>query len=241
LIRSLIIIPTFNEKENVENIIRTVLSKSERFSVLIVDDNSPDGTAAIVSELQTEITERLYLIERQGKLGLGTAYIAGFKWALRNGFDLIYEMDADFSHDPDDLLRLEKCCLEEGADVAIGSRYVKDGQLVDWPFNRWLLSFGASWYVRIVTGMPVRDPTAGFVCYKNEVLSALDLDGIKFIGYAFQIEMKFKSYLKGYTLKEIPITFKERELGTSKMSTKIMKEALFGVLRLRWDSMMNRI
>ena len=239
--RSLIIIPTFNEKENVENIIRAVLSKSARFHVLIVDDNSPDGTADIVKSLQTELKDRLFLIERTGKLGLGTAYIAGFKWGLEQGFDLIYEMDADFSHDPNDLLRLEESCSTGGADVAIGSRYVKDGQLVDWPFNRWLLSFGASWYVRIITGMPVRDPTAGFVCYRNEVLSALDLDGIKFIGYAFQIEMKFKSYLKGFTLKEIPITFKERELGTSKMSTKIMKEALFGVLRLRWDSMMNRI
>lgn len=238
---ALVIIPTYNECENIEKIVSVVLSQRADIEVLVVDDNSPDGTASLVKNMQKSESTRLHLLSREGKLGLGTAYIAGFKWGLKNDYDLLFEMDADFSHDPKDLNRMIAAMGEKKADVIIGSRYVPGGKLVDWPFSRWLLSYGASWYVRIITGMPIKDPTSGFICYKKEVLASLALDNIRFIGYAFQIEMKFKSYLKNFELAEIPITFRERIVGTSKMSGGIVKEAVFGVLKLRWDSFLNRI
>lgn len=232
MIRSLVIIPTYNEKENVRQIIQAVLRQGDDFHVLIVDDGSPDGTADLV-RLEQRDSERVFMIEREGKLGLGTAYIAGMKWALKQGFDLIYEMDADFSHDPDDLPRLKQACLD-GADVAVGSRYVRGGRLENWPLDRQILSYGASVYVRLITWMWVKDPTAGFICYKKDVLASLNLDNIKFSGYAFQIEMKFKSYAKKFKIAEVPIVFKDREAGSSKMSKGIVKEAILGVVSLRW-------
>ncbi len=239
---SVVIIPTYNEKENIENIIRTVFSLEHRFDILIIDDGSPDGTANIVKNLMAvEFKDRLHLVERQGKLGLGTAYIAGFKWALEHGYEYIFEMDADFSHDPNDVPRLYKACAEDGADVAIGSRYVTGVNVVNWPMGRVLMSYYASKYVRIVTGIPVHDTTAGFKCYRRRVLETIDLDAIRFKGYAFQIEMKFTAYKLGFKIKEVPVIFVKRQLGTSKMSGGIFGEALFGVMRLRWASICGKI
>ena len=205
------------------------------FDILIVDDGSPDGTASVVKKFQTN-HKSVHLLERKGKSGLGTAYIAGFKWALDHQYEYIFEMDADFSHNPDDLIRLYEACSIDGADMSVGSRYIKGGKLVNWGLDRKVLSFGASLYVKMITWMPVNDPTAGFVCYTNKVLRALDLDKIRFVGYAFQIEMKFNTYLKGFKIKEIPITFTDRVEGQSKMSSKIIKEAILGVLSLKWNS-----
>ena len=239
---SIVIIPTYNEKENVEAIIRAVMELPHGFDILIIDDGSPDGTAQIVKNLQaTEFAERLYLVERKGKLGLGTAYIAGFKWALAEGYDYVFEMDADFSHDPKDLTRLYEACAVEGYDVAIGSRYVSGVNVVNWPMGRVLMSHYASKYVRLVTGVPIHDTTAGFKCYRRRVLEAIDLDAIRFKGYAFQIEMKFTAYKLGFKIKEVPVIFVNRQLGTSKMSGGIFGEALFGVVRLRWAALTGKI
>ncbi len=233
---SVVIIPTYNEKENIEKIIRAVLSLQKSFDVLIIDDGSPDGTGAIVKRLQNEFAERLHLVERQGKLGLGTAYIAGFKWAITHQYEYIFEMDADFSHNPDDLIRLYKACTEEGNDLAIGSRYISGVNVVNWPISRVLMSYFASKYVRLITGMRIADTTAGFKCYRREVLETIDLDRIRFKGYAFQIEMKFTAYKCGFKLKEVPIVFVNRVEGVSKMNGGIFGEALFGVIELKWDS-----
>jgi dolichol-phosphate mannosyltransferase len=228
----LVIIPTYNEKENIENIIRKVCSLEGDFHILIVDDGSPDGTAAIVKTLQKEYVDRLHIAERSGKQGLGTAYIFGFKWALEKGYEYIFEMDADFSHNPDDLIRLYDAC-HKGADVSVGSRYTAGGKIKNWPFDRVFISFGASVYVRMITWMPVKDCTAGFVCYKREVLAKIPLDNVQFIGYAFQIEMKYRAWKLGYKIKEVPITFVDRTEGTSKMSKGIVKEAIVGVWKMR--------
>jgi len=236
----LVIIPTYNEKENIEKIIRAVFSLPKEFDLLIIDDNSPDGTASIVKRLQDEFPERLHLLERAGKLGLGTAYIAGFKWALERDYAYIFEMDADFSHNPNDLLRLYAACAEEGADVAIGSRYVSGVNVVNWPISRVLISYFASKYVRMISGMDIKDTTAGFKCYRREVLEAFDFDRIRFKGYAFQIEMKFTAYKMGFNLKEVPIIFVNRVEGVSKMNSGIFGEALFGVIRLKIDSMFRK-
>ncbi len=233
---SLVIIPTYNEKENVENIIRAVFSLDKAFDVLIIDDGSPDGTAAIVQMLRKEFRNRLFLEERTGKLGLGTAYIHGFKWALERNYEYIFEMDADFSHNPKDLVRLYKAAQMPGVGMSVGSRYVRGGKVENWPFDRIFISYGASLYVRMITWMPVKDPTAGFVCYKRETLERLDFDKIKFIGYAFQIEMKFATRSLGYKIKEVPITFTDRVEGVSKMSKGIVKEAIYGVIRMKWRS-----
>ena len=233
---SIVIIPTYNEKENIENIIRAVFGKGEQFDILVIDDGSPDGTAAIVKGLQAEFPDRLHIIERKGKLGLGTAYIAGFKWAIEQKYDYIFEMDADFSHNPDDLPRLYEACTTEGYDVAIGSRYVSGVNVVNWPMGRVLMSYFASIYVRIITGLKIHDTTAGFVCYRREVLETIPLDKIRFKGYAFQIEMKFTAYKCGFRIKEVPVIFINRKLGTSKMSGGIFSEAVFGVIRLKTDS-----
>jgi len=238
---NLVIIPTYNEKENIEKIIRAVFALPLIVDLLIIDDGSPDGTASIVKRLQNEFPERLYLLERQGKLGLGTAYIAGFKWALEREYEYIFEMDADFSHNPQDLLRLYTACAEESADVAIGSRYVSGVNVVNWPVSRVLLSYFASKYVRIITGMNIKDTTAGFKCYRRKVLETIDLDKIRFKGYAFQIEMKFTAYQMGFRLKEVPIVFINRVEGVSKMSGGIFEEALFGVIRLKLDSIFKKI
>jgi dolichol-phosphate mannosyltransferase len=235
-LEKLVIIPTFNEKENIEKIIDAVIGLQLNYHILIIDDNSPDGTAGIVKSLMQKYTGQLFLEERTGKLGLGTAYIYGFKWAIEKGYRFIFEMDADFSHNPTDLEKLYQTC-KNGADVAVGSRYVKGGAVVNWPSNRILLSKGASLYTRIITWMPVKDPTAGFVCYKKEVLDAMNLDGIVFVGYAFQIEMKFAAWKLGFTIEEVPITFIDREFGTSKMNKGIIKEGVLGVLKLRWQSL----
>lgn len=232
---SVVIIPTYNEKENIRNIIEAVFELPQSFDVLIIDDNSPDGTAGIVTEMQRTYPERLHLLERSGKLGLGTAYILGFKWSLEQGYEFIIEMDADFSHPPVKLLELREACLN-GADVAIGSRYISGVNVVNWPMGRVIMSYYASAYVRIVTGMKVRDTTAGFVCYRREVLETIDLDRIAFKGYAFQIEMKFTAYKFGFKIVEVPIIFVNRVLGTSKMNTSIFGEAVFGVLKLRIGS-----
>ena len=232
---SIVIIPTYNEKENIENIIRAVFGLEKTFHILIIEDGSPDGTAAIVKELQKEFPERLFMVERTGKLGLGTAYICGFKWAIEHGYDYVFEMDADFSHNPNDLPRLYNACANEGYDVAIGSRYVSGVNVVNWPMGRVLMSYYASKYVQFVTGIKVKDTTAGFKCYRREVLETLELDKIRFKGYAFQIEMKFTAYKCGFKIKEVPVIFVNRELGTSKMNSSIFGEAMFGVMRLRWD------
>ncbi|MBX3163900.1 MAG: polyprenol monophosphomannose synthase [Bacteroidetes bacterium] len=232
--KNLVIIPTFNEIENIDKMVRTVFSLPRNFDVLIVDDGSPDGTAAHVKKLQSEFGGKLHLEERTGKLGLGTAYIHGFKWALAQHYDFIFEMDCDFSHNPADLVRLLEAC-ESGADVAVGSRYVKGGNVRNWDMKRILLSYFASWYVRLVLWIPVKDTTAGFKCYKRKVLESLELDNIKFMGYAFQIEMKYRAYKKGFKIVEVPITFIDRVLGVSKMSTKIFKEAFLGVLKMRFS------
>lgn len=239
---SIVIIPTYNEKENIEKIIRAVFALPKSFHILIIDDGSPDGTASIVKGLmQDEFADRLFLVERQGKLGLGTAYICGFKWALEHGYDFVFEMDADFSHNPEDLPRLYHACADEGFDVAVGSRYVSGVNVVNWPMGRVLMSYYASRYVQFVTGIPVRDTTAGFKCYRRRVLETVDLDAIRFKGYAFQIEMKFTAYKLGFKIKEVPVIFVNRREGTSKMSGGIFGEALFGVMRLRWAAMSGKI
>lgn len=232
--KQLVIIPTYNEIENIHSIIRAVLRQPVDFDVLVVDDNSPDGTADAVRELMAEHPDRVYLLERPGKQGLGTAYLAGFAWALERGYHYVIEMDADFSHNPDDLPRLYKACAEDGADVAVGSRYVSGVNVVNWPLGRVLMSYFASVYVRMVTGMDVRDATAGFVCYRAEVLYTMELDKVHFKGYAFQIEMKYTAMLCGFRVEEVPIIFMNRKLGTSKMNSSIFGEAFFGVLKLRW-------
>jgi dolichol-phosphate mannosyltransferase len=237
LLDILVIIPTYNEKENVSNIIHAVMELEDNFHVLIVDDGSPDGTADIVKGLQDKFQGKLFIEERKGKLGLGTAYIHGFKWALERGYQYIFEMDADFSHNPKDLLRLLNACQNEGADVAIGSRYVKGGGLVNWPKDRIMLSKGASLYTRIITWMPVKDPTAGFICYTAKVLDSINFDNINFVGYAFQIEMKYAAWKLGFKIKEVPIIFQDRTEGASKMHKGIIKEGLLGVIRLRGQSL----
>lgn len=235
---NLVIIPTYNEKENVGRMIHRVFSLPTAFDVLIVDDGSPDGTGAIVRELQQQYPERLFLEERKGKLGLGTAYIHGFQWGLKKHYQYIFEMDCDFSHNPKDLIRLHKECAENGADVSIGSRYVGGViNVVNWPVSRVMLSFFASKYVKMITGLSVADSTAGFICYHRKVLETIDLNKIKFIGYAFQIEMKFKAWKHGFSIKEIPVIFTDRTRGESKMSTDIFNEALFGVIHLKWKSL----
>ena len=233
----LLIIPTYNEKENIVNILQAVFSLEQNFHVLIIDDGSPDGTARIVKDLQLKFPGQLFIEERRGKQGLGTAYIHGFKWALARGYQYIFEMDADFSHNPNDLPRLYDACKNGGADVAIGSRYVKGGGMVNWPADRRALSKGGSLYTRMITWMPVKDPTAGFMCYKKEVLETINLDQIVFVGYAFQIEMKFAAWKLHFKLKEVPIIFQDRTQGTSKMNKGIIKEGVLGVLKLRWLSL----
>jgi len=232
--RTLVVIPTYNERANIQALLNQVLSLPEGFHVLVVDDGSPDGTAQLVKEIQNQFPTRIHLLERAGKLGLGTAYLAGFRWGLNSGYDFIFEMDADFSHNPNDLSRLLHACLQEGADLAIGSRYVRGGGVINWPFNRIALSKGASIYTRLITGMPIKDPTAGFMCYSRKVLEALNLDRIRFVGYAFQIEMKFKAWRAGFKLKEVPITFQDRTQGVSKMHRGIIEEGIWGVLKRRW-------
>jgi dolichol-phosphate mannosyltransferase len=233
--KCLVIIPTYNEKENVEKMIRKVLSMATPFHLLIIEDNSPDGTAAIVKSLQNEFAGRLHIIERKGKLGLGTAYIAGFKWAVENGYDYIFEMDCDFSHNPNDLERLYKAALE-GADVAIGSRYISGINVVNWPLSRVLMSYSASFYVRIITGMNIKDTTAGFKCYRRKVLETIDFSHIKMKGYGFQIEMKFTAWKFKFKIVEVPIVFIDRKEGASKMSGGIFSEALWGVLKMKVNS-----
>jgi len=232
-----VIIPTYNEKENIRQILEAIFGLNEGFHVLVVDDGSPDGTADIVKGMLAQFPGQLFIEERKGKLGLGTAYIHGFKWALARNYHYIFEMDADFSHNPADLSRLYEACHSGEADLAIGSRYVKDGGVVNWPKNRILLSKGASLYTRMITWMPVKDPTAGFVCYKKEVLEAINLDQIHFVGYAFQIEMKFAAWKLKFKLKEVPIIFRDRTVGASKMNKGIVKEGILGVLKLRWYSL----
>jgi dolichol-phosphate mannosyltransferase len=231
-LKKLVIIPTYNEKENIEKIIRRVFSLSGGYHLLIVDDGSPDGTADIIKGLQTEFGGRLNILERKGKLGLGTAYIAGFKWALQHEYDYIFEMDADFSHKPEDLERLYEACIH-GADVVVGSRYTRGGKVVNWPMDRILISKGGAFYTKLITWMPVSDPTAGFVCYSRKVLSTIPLDQVHFIGYAFQIEMKYRAWKLGFKIKEVPITFEDRKEGVSKMSGNIIKEAMYGVWKMR--------
>ncbi|MBK8505024.1 MAG: polyprenol monophosphomannose synthase [Saprospiraceae bacterium] len=234
--KSLVIIPTYNEKENIAKIILAVSSLPVPFHILIVDDGSPDGTAEIVKDLQPKYPERLHLMQRKGKLGLGTAYIAGFKWGLKRQYDYLFEMDADFSHNPHDLVRLFKALHEAGNDLVVGSRYCKGGKVKNWPWDRIVLSYGASLYTRCITWMPVKDPTAGFIGYRHTVLAAIPLDRIRFVGYAFQIEMKFSAYLRDFKIKEVPITFVDRIEGTSKLSSGIISEAVFGVLKMRLKS-----
>lgn len=234
---AIVIIPTYNEIENIEAILRVVFSQEKVFDVLVVDDNSPDNTGKMVKGLQAEFNDRLFLLERKSKDGLGSAYIAGFKWALDKSYQYIFEMDADFSHNPNDLIKLYKACANDGADIAVGSRYVKGITVVNWPMSRIILSYGASRYVRLITRMKVKDSTAGFVCYKRDVLESIDLSKIKFVGYAFQIEMKFKAYKKGFRIVEIPVIFKDRIKGKSKMSGSIISEAIFGVISLKLKSL----
>lgn len=232
---SLVIIPTYNECENIELIIAKVFSLTQTYDILVIDDNSPDGTAQIVKDLQTQNTGQgtLHLISREGKLGLGTAYVEGFKYALDHDYQFIFEMDADFSHNPDDLLRLYAACSETDTDMVVGSRYVTGVNVVNWPLGRVLLSVAASFYVRFITGMPISDPTAGFICYSRKVLEAINLDKVKFIGYTFQIELKYLAWKAGFRIKEIPIIFTDRSRGTSKMSTSIFKEAVLGVIGMK--------
>lgn len=237
---AVVIIPTYNEIENIEAIIRAVFSQEKYFHLLIVDDNSPDKTADKVKELQIEFSNRLFLIERKEKNGLGSAYISGFNWSLGKTYHYIFEMDADFSHNPDDLINLYNACALDGADVSVGSRYVKGITVVNWPMSRILLSYGASRYVRLITRMTVKDSTAGFVCYKRAVLEQIELHKIRFVGYAFQIEMKFKAYKKGFKIVEIPVIFKDRTKGKSKMSGSIISEAIFGVISLKLKSLFTK-
>ena len=233
---SIVIIPTFNEIGNIERIIRKVFSFEKEFNVLVVEDNSPDGTADVVKKLMIEFPERLFIEERKGKLGLGTAYIHGFKWALERDYEYIFEMDADFSHNPEDLIRLYNACKEDGADMSIGSRYIKGVNVVNWPMGRVLMSYFASKYVRIVTGLKIQDTTAGFKCYTRKVLKAIHLDKIRFTGYAFQIEMKFTAWKLGFKITEVPIIFTDRTVGDSKMNKSIFKEAIFGVISMKFNS-----
>ncbi|RZJ36350.1 MAG: polyprenol monophosphomannose synthase [Flavobacterium sp.] len=237
---SIVIIPTYNEVENIEAIIRKVLSLEKQFDVLIVDDNSPDGTAVVVAKIQAEAPESVFIEKRLKKSGLGTAYVHGFKWALERNYQYVFEMDADFSHNPDDLVRLYSACAT-GSDVAIGSRYSNGVNVVNWPLNRVLMSYFASVYVRIITGMKIHDATAGFICYRREVLSAINIDKIKFIGYAFQIEMKYRAFVKKFRIVEVPIIFTERANGKSKMSNAIIREAVWGVIALRIRKLLNRL
>lgn len=228
----LVIIPTYNEKENIEKIIRKVFSLPGDFHLLIVDDGSPDGTGDIIKGLQQEFPNKLFILERSGKLGLGTAYITGFKWALQKGYEYIFEMDADFSHDPEDLIRLYDAC-SKGKDLVVGSRYTKGGKVVNWPWDRIFISKGGALYTKMITWMPVNDPTAGFVCYNRRVLEKIPLDKVHFVGYAFQIEMKYRAWKLGFKIGEVPITFKDRKEGVSKMSGSIIKEAMYGVWKMR--------
>ena len=238
--RKIVIIPTYNEKENIEAITRKVFSLPGDFQILVIDDGSPDGTAAIVKGLQAEFPERLHLLERSGKQGLGTAYLTGFKWSLEHGFDYVFEMDADFSHNPDDLLRLYAACAEQGADLAVGSRYCHGVSVVDWPMSRIIMSYYASAYVRGILGMKVFDTTAGFVCYTRKVLETIDLDAVQMKGYGFQIEMKYTAYRLGFQIVEVPIIFTNRQLGTSKMSSGIFGEAFWGVIKLRFRKILRK-
>lgn len=231
------IIPTYNELANIESIIRFVFGMQQDFHILVVDDNSPDGTAGVVRNLQQEFRDILFLEERKGKLGLGTAYIHGFRWALHKGYRYIFEMDADFSHNPHDLQRLYQACHDQGADVAVGSRYTAGGRVENWPLDRNLLSKSAAIYTQMITWMPVKDPTAGFVCYRRDVLETINLDQIRFVGYAFQIEMKFAAWKLGFRIQEVPIVFTDRKLGVSKMNKGIIKEGIFGVISIQWQSM----
>jgi len=237
---AVVIIPTYNEIENIDVIIRAVFNQDKAFDILVVDDNSPDLTALKVKELQRDFPEQLFLEIRKEKSGLGTAYIHGFKWCLEKDYDYIFEMDADFSHNPKDLIRLYEACANDGADVAIGSRYIKGVNVVNWPLGRVILSYMASIYVRIITGMRIRDTTAGFVCYKRNVLEVLDLDNVKFVGYAFQIEMKFKAFLKRFKIVEVPVIFTDRTKGESKLSGGIISEAIFGVISMKFKSLFSK-
>lgn len=238
---SIVIIPTYNEKENIEAIIKTVFDLPKEFHILVVDDNSPDGTANIVKRLQLEFPEKLHLMERAGKQGLGTAYIAGFRWVLERNYGYVFEMDADFSHNPNDLLRLYEACANEGVDLAVGSRYYSGVNVVNWPMGRVLMSYFASKYVRFITGMKVQDATAGFVCYRREVLETIDLDDIRFKGYAFQVEMKYTAHCLGFKIKEVSIVFVNRMLGTSKMNSSIFAEGVFGVITMRFRQLFGGI
>ncbi|MGD9929818.1 MAG: polyprenol monophosphomannose synthase [Mangrovibacterium sp.] len=238
--KNLVIIPTYNEKENIEKMVRKVFSLPTSFELLIIDDNSPDGTAAIVKKLQTEFPEQLHLLEREGKLGLGTAYLSGFKWALAHGADLIFEMDCDFSHNPEDLERLYDACTNQDADLAIGSRYIRGINVINWPLGRVLMSYAASVYVRLITGMKIMDTTAGFKCYRKEVLQTIDLDNIRLKGYGFQVEMKFTAWKHGFNLVEVPIIFTDRQEGSSKMSGGIFNEALWGILKMKIRSWLKK-
>jgi len=235
-LEKLVIIPTFNEKENINDILQAIFAQQKGFHVLVVDDNSPDGTASIVKSLFDTYPQQLFMLERPGKQGLGTAYIHGFRWAIEKGYHFIFEMDADFSHDPADLERLYEACKYDGADVAVGSRYVPGGKIENWPSDRHIYSKGGALYTRILTGMPVKDPTAGFICYTSKVLETINLNAIQFIGYAFQIEMKFAAWKLGFTIKEIPIVFRDRKKGNSKMSKNILKEGVLGVMKIEWNS-----
>ncbi|MEH6534941.1 MAG: polyprenol monophosphomannose synthase [Psychroserpens sp.] len=237
---AIVIIPTYNEIENIEAIVRAVFAQNKAFDILVVDDNSPDGTGAKVKDLQNEFKDGLHLLSRQDKTGLGTAYIAGFKWCLQKHYDYIFEMDADFSHDPNDLVYLYNACAISGADMSIGSRYVDGVNVVNWPMSRVLLSYGASKYVRLITRMKICDTTAGFVCYKRHVLETIDLNKIKFVGYAFQIEMKFKAYLQKFKIVEVPVIFTDRTKGKSKMSGSIISEAIFGVINMKLKSLFSK-
>lgn len=237
---TVVIIPTYNEIENIEAILKAIFSLSKAFDVLVVDDNSPDQTAQKVIELQALYPNQLFIEQRKGKLGLGTAYIHGFKWSLNKGYQYVFEMDADFSHNPRDLIRIYNACIRQDADVAIGSRYKKGITVVNWPLSRIILSYGASYYVKLITGMKIQDPTAGFICYKRNVLEALDLDAIKFVGYAFQIEMKFRAHLKKFKIIEIPIIFTDRVRGKSKLSSGIISEAIFGVIKMKFKSLFSK-
>ncbi len=234
---SLVIIPTYNERENIQQMVRTVMALEKPFHLLIIDDGSPDGTGNLVKELMPEFEGRLFIEERKGKLGLGTAYIHGFKWALQRSYQFVFEMDCDFSHNPNDLIRLYNAANEEPADLVVGSRYIKGVNVVNWPMGRVLMSYYASAYVRLITGMSIRDTTAGFKCYRRRVLETIELDKVKFFGYAFQIEMKFLAWKHGFKLFEVPIIFTDRTAGESKMSSGIFKEAIFGVLEMRWKSL----
>lgn len=238
--KAVVVVPTYNEIENIERLLRTVFSLQREFHVLVVDDNSPDGTATVVEENFKTYPEKLFLLKRAEKTGLGTAYIAGFKWALQHGYDYIFEMDADFSHNPNDLIRLFNACHKEGSDVAIGSRYVKGVNVVNWPMSRVLMSWLASKYVQFVMGIDIYDTTAGFICYRRRVLEKINLDNIRFVGYAFQIEMKFKAYLSKFKIKEVPVIFTDRTKGESKMSSGIISEAIFGVIAMKFKSVFNK-